>query len=82
MFDRGMVVRSRKGRDKGRFYVVSEVKDRVLTLTDGVRTKRKNPVHLAPTRTVLDMSVCGSDKEIIEILSRFRDRTDPQREVI
>lgn len=59
---KGMVVRSRAGRDKGTFLVVTEVKQagEFVLLADGKhrpleRPKLKRLKHLALTSTVLDL---------------------------
>ena len=66
-FVRGLVVRSLRGRDKGEFLVVLEASGREVVVCDGKhrpleRPKRKNPVHLAATNTLL--SSMRTDREI------------------
>lgn len=66
-FERGRIVRSTAGRDKGLYLaVVADVGNRIL-VADGRRRplsapKAKNPAHLAPTRRVIGEEQLGSDK--------------------
>ena len=85
-FVKGMVVRSKNGHDKGSFYVVCG-SEGCLLLSDGQahpisRPKRKNPIHLAPTKTVLADESLLSDSEIRKALSRFSGRPDFSKEVM
>lgn len=73
-FVRGLVVRSLRGRDKGDFFVVMEVSDRYVLVCDGKnrpleKPKKKNPVHLAATNTLL--SSMNTNREIRRFLSVF-----------
>ena len=86
-FETGMVVRSKKGRDKGRFYMVCGSSGALVLVTDGCRRtldapKAKNPIHLAPTRTVLRDTASVSDSEIRKALSEFTDRIALPKEVM
>lgn len=86
-FERGMVVRSKQGRDKGRFYAVCGFEGAMVLCTDGCRRthqepKPKNPVHLAPTKTVLSGETLSSDSEIRKALSEFTDRIALPKEVM
>ncbi|HIV87671.1 MAG TPA: KOW domain-containing RNA-binding protein [Candidatus Pygmaiobacter gallistercoris] len=66
-FERGRIVRSTAGRDKGLYLaVVADAGNRIL-VADGRRRplsapKAKNPAHLAPTRRVIGEEQLGSDK--------------------
>ena len=78
-FVKGMVVRSKKGHDKGRFYVVCSADNNSAALTDAQsktadKPKIKNLIHLAPTKTVLSEEQLGSDDEIRRILADFNGR--------
>lgn len=58
-FVRGLVVRSLRGRDKGEFFVVLDSSAGEVIICDGKRRtlekpKKKNPIHLAATNTLLD----------------------------
>ena len=70
-FVKGMIVRSKAGHDKGKFFAVVRIENGFAYLSDGKGRslefpKKKNLIHLAPTKTVLDMdnadvsAVCGS----------------------
>ena len=56
-FEKGMVVRAKAGRDKGKFLVILEIQGGYALIADGRRRrvehpKRKKLIHLAPTKTV------------------------------
>ncbi len=86
-FVKGMIVRSKKGHDKGRFFVVTDVNEHFVFVSDAASRplsgpKKKNPLHLAPTKTVLSAEQMRSDSEIINTLAAFRGRVDLPKEVI
>ena len=86
-FEKGMVVRSKQGRDKGRFYAVCGFEGAMALCADGCRRtqaepKLKNPIHLAPSKTVLPGEVMSSDSEIRKALSEFTDRIALPKEVM
>ena len=86
-FVRGMIVRSKKGHDKGRFYVVLRQDGDCAALADAKsRTeacpKMKKLLHLAPTKTVLTEAQLHSDSEIQNILAKFSGRAALPKEVI
>ena len=71
---RGLVVRSLRGRDKGGFFVVLGADRDGVVICDGHRRslehpKRKNPIHLAATNTLLDSM--KTDREIRSALKPF-----------
>lgn len=77
-FVNGMVVRSKKGHDKGRFFVVVRLEGNIAFLADGFsrrldNCKRKNILHLAPTKTVLGEESM-TENEIKRILAEFTGR--------
>ena len=78
-FVKGMVVRSKAGHDKVQFFVVSDIRDNYIYIIDGkyktaLNPKKKNPLHLAPTSTVLnEQSLCTNTK-ICEILDEVYER--------
>ena len=77
-FVNGMVVRSKKGHDKGRFFVVIRLEGGFAYLSDGInrsgkRLKKKNLIHLAPTKTVLLEDVM-TDNEIKKTIAGFTGR--------
>lgn len=86
LFQTGMIVRSKKGHDKGRFYAVHSISGNNVLLTDGDtrkgdRLKKKNMIHLAPTKTVLNDVQLASDSEIRKILAVFDGRVALPKEV-
>ena len=79
MFSEGMVVRSKAGHDKGCFFVVVKVENGFAYIADGMnRTvlepKKKNPLHLAGTMTVLNEQSLLTDGKICEIIAEFSGR--------
>lgn len=74
----GQIVASRTGRDVTRWYVVLGSEGGRILLADGERRtlaapKRKNPRHLAPTRTVLGAEQIKDDITIRKVLKAFAD---------
>ena len=56
-FSPGQLVRSKQGRDNGQYYLVMQIKDNFLSLTDGRKRgvknpKKKNARHLQKTLKV------------------------------
>ncbi len=77
-FVKGMVVRSKSGHDKGSFFVIAETENGYALLTDGrsrplASPKRKNLIHLAPTKTVVPPQRM-TDSGISLILAGFNSR--------
>ena len=75
-FQRGLVVKSKAGHDKGTFLTVLEVKGKSLLLSDGKRRsllkpKLKKMIHVAPTSYVLTENKLTTDKKIWEALKNF-----------
>lgn len=57
----GMVVKSMAGHDSGSFYAVMRVENGMAYIADGKRRKtdapkKKNPLHLQKTNTVIDIA--------------------------
>lgn len=76
MLKPGMVVRSAAGHDKDRFYVIVAILGQKVSIADGKRRKlekpkHKNPLHLNPTKTVLDIAALTTDKKLREALRPF-----------
>ena len=68
----GMIVLAKAGREAGRFFLVAALDGADLLLADGERRKlakpkRKNPVHVQATKTVLPLSAL-TDKALREAL--------------
>ena len=75
-FVRGSVVRAKAGRDKEGFFVVLESKERYVLICDGSRRslkhpKKKNILHLALTKSVLDEDSMKTDRAIRKALRSF-----------
>ncbi len=75
---RGQVVRSIAGHDKGGFLTVLEVSSPFALVCDGKgrpleRPKRKKLFHLAPTGTVLPEEALKTNRQIRTALRPFRD---------
>lgn len=73
---RGQVVRSLAGHDKGGFLAVVQVAPPFAFVCDGKRRplerpKRKKLFHLAPTATVLPEEALRTNREIRSALRRF-----------
>lgn len=85
MLQKGQVVFSAAGHDQGSFYVVVQVDgDGACRIADGKRRqlrdpKRKNPKHLRPTDSVIDLTNIGSDKALRRALAALR--REPEAEV-
>lgn len=74
--ERGQVVKSLAGHDKGLFLAVLEVQGRFLILCDGRRRtlekpKKKKLIHTAATKLVLTEEQLGADKRIREALKPY-----------
>ncbi len=75
-FVKGLVVRSKAGHDKGRFYaVLSATADTALVCDGSRRTlanpKRKKLIHLSPTKTVIPNHIMKTNREIYQFLQPF-----------
>ena len=78
-FVKGMVVRSKSGHDKGKFFVVVKMENGFAYIADGMERKalapkKKNPLHLAGTSTVLNEQSLLTDSKICEIIAEFNGR--------
>ncbi len=75
-FCTGMVVRSRAGRDAGRWCVIVELQENYAMVADGAlrrlaKPKRKKLMHLAKTNTVLTLSEYPTDNRLKQALAAF-----------
>ena len=73
----GAVVKAKAGRDKEGFFVVVKADERFVYIADGRRRKvqspkKKNPLHLAVTNTVLSDSM-DTNRKIRDALRVFRE---------
>ncbi|MCH5324736.1 MAG: KOW domain-containing RNA-binding protein [Eubacterium sp.] len=70
----GMVVKSAAGRDSGSWYVIVRVEDGFAYIADGKthkldKPKKKNPLHLRKTLTVLDLTDITDKKLRLALMS-------------
>jgi ribosomal protein L14E/L6E/L27E len=82
----GMVVRSAAGHDKNRFYVVVKAEAGFVWIADGKerkleKPKRKNPRHVSPTTTVLELSGITSNRKLRAMLMPFNGEAGEQNEM-
>ena len=73
----GTVVKAKAGRDKEGFFVVVKSEEKMVFIADGRRRKvenpkKKNPVHLTITNTVLSDSM-DTNRNIRKALRIFRE---------
>lgn len=71
---KGSVVRSTAGRDKDKLMAVIGTDGKMLLLCDGKerrleKPKRKNPLHTAPAKTVLDDSAMATNRSLRRALA-------------
>ncbi len=71
----GMIVKSKAGHDSGSWCVVIRIEDGYAYIADGKHRKlsalkKKNPLHLSKTRTVLDLTDI-TDKKLRTALRDF-----------
>ncbi len=76
-FEKGRVVFSRSGRDKGRFLAVLSEAGGYCLLVDGKerpleRPKRKNKIHISRTNSVLSEQSMATNREIRKALAAFQ----------
>ena len=80
MLEVGNVVYATAGRDKHRFYAVIELGQGEAFIADGKRRKlavlkRKNILHLRPTKTVLTPQALKTDKQLRLALRPFNEES-------
>ena len=85
MLEVGSVVCAIAGRDKYRFYAVTKLGQGEVFIADGKRRKlaapkRKNPLHLRPTKTVLDSTALTTDKQLRLALRFFNEEPGAHNE--
>ena len=72
--EKGQIAASKAGHDSGRFFIVTEVSDGYVFLSDGKERKLKSPKkknlkHIAKTNTVLEIP--ATDKQLRKLLGKF-----------
>lgn len=80
MLDKGHVVRSAAGHDKGGFFVVLQSDEQTVLLCDGRRRtlekpKRKKLKHIFVTNTSLPESSMGTNRGIKKALRPFNEQS-------
>lgn len=68
-FQKGQVVRSKAGHDKGTYFAVLEIQGNMALVADGrerllEKPKRKNLRHLAPTAKAVEPLALTSNKQL------------------
>lgn len=81
---KGMIVRSRAGRDAGRWCVIVGLEENYALLADGdlrkiEKPKRKKLMHLARTNTVLVPDDYSTNNRLKQVLAAF-GRPGPMHE--
>lgn len=71
--EKGSIVRSKRGHDQNRWFVVLACRNGFAYIADGKerrleRPKRKNIKHLAATAAVVDVGSLDTDKKIRNVL--------------
>ena len=77
----GSVVRSKAGRDKDKLMAVVGTDGKSLLLCDGKerrleKPKRKNRLHIAPTKTVLEASAMATNRSLRRSLAEIEGRSN------
>lgn len=77
---RGQIMRSLAGHDKGDFQVVVKLESTFAYMADGKRRKLEDPKkkklkHLAPTSTVLGENSLSTNRQIRMALAKYREHT-------
>ncbi len=75
----GSVVRSKAGRDKNKLMAVVGIEGGKLMLCDGKerrleKPKLKNPLHTAPTKTVLENSAMATNRSLKKALAAIEGK--------
>lgn len=75
-FVKGLLVRSKAGRDKSRTLAVMAVEGQMLLLADGNlrsigKPKAKKRKHVAPTATVLENELLKSDQLLSDAIAAY-----------
>ena len=83
-FCKGMIVRSRAGRDAGRWCVIVGLEENFARIADGdlrplEKPKRKKLMHLASTHTVLEEQDYPTNNRLKQVLAAF-GRPGPMHE--
>lgn len=74
---KGLIVRSKAGRDKGEFFVIIELNEDFAFIADGKtrkldKLKKKNNKHLFLTNSLINLNESITDKKIRTALRNFK----------
>ena len=77
----GSAVRSKAGRDKGRLMAVVSIGEKSVEVCDGKerrleKPKKKNPLHLAPTKAVIDTGAMATNRSLKKALAALEQQND------
>lgn len=77
-FQEGQIVKAKAGRDKDGFFIILRLDGRYAYIVNGRRRKvevpkKKKLIHLVPTEKVVQSF--GTNREVIRILSEYRDKS-------
>ena len=81
MLERGRVVRSVAGRDTGYLLAVMQADEKRVLVCDGKerrleKPKQKNPLHIAPSKTVLDAEAMATNRSLKKALAILESKGD------
>lgn len=73
---KGSLVYSKAGRDKGKLFLVFDVKDGYVYYADGktrqvAKPKKKKIIHINKTNTVLEIGETVTDSDVRKALSKY-----------
>ena len=79
----GQLVRSRRGRDLGKLYIVTAVSESVLYVANGIKwtvsqPKKKNPLHLQKINHLMDAEL--TDTNIMKLMHTFENGKENQED--
>ena len=74
----GTVARAKAGRDKGGYFIVTDIKEGFAFICNGKsrpldRQKKKKLIHLEPTATIITEQL-NSDRQVRRILREFTEK--------
>ena len=83
---KGSIVFSKAGRDKGKFMAVADVTQNGIWVVDGKerpieKPKMKNPKHLSPTKTTIKNEEMEANSRLRKALKRFAEKASEEGDV-
>ncbi|MBQ1517108.1 MAG: KOW domain-containing RNA-binding protein [Clostridia bacterium] len=74
---KGLVVKASAGRDKERFFIITDIDEGFVYIADGKtrpleRPKKKNPMHLNATNTVAED--VDTNRKVRRFLAEFQQK--------